>query len=110
MFDETKLADAAFLCSMKQSWPTQHFRLLWRPSNSPYQAAMGRPLEGFQKVLEKTPTRHSHPATRLPMNPIRMLLMNIIIIFIIIIIIGGTAAAVLVFACVACVLVSVGLC
>ena len=23
-----KLADAAFLCSMKQSWPTQHFRLL----------------------------------------------------------------------------------
>ena len=78
MFDETKLADAAF-------------------------------FEGFQKVLEQIPTRHSHPATRLPMNPIRMLLMNIIII-IIIIIIGGTAAAVLVFACVACVLVSVGLC
>ena len=72
---------------MKQSWPTQHFRLLWRPSNSPYQAAMGRPLEGFQKVLEKIPIRHSHPATRLPMNPIRMLLMNIIIFIIIFIII-----------------------
>jgi hypothetical protein len=49
---------------MKQSWPTQHFRLLWRPSKSPYQAAMGRPLEGFQKVLEKTP-----PA---PGNPLQM--------------------------------------
>ena len=69
VFDETKLADAAF--SFIHGVPT---KVLKRDYGAPRK---------FPKRTRTTPTRPS----RLPMNPIRMQLMNIIIIIFIIIII-----------------------
>ena len=71
LFRASSRKSAVILNPYRNLFVLDIFRLMFE--GNPF----GIPLTAFENK-SNTPLRQSHPATRLPMNPIRMLLMNII--------------------------------